>query len=687
MTERIPGTSRKGFIFPVAIGLVCIMAILGWMYLSHTIQSKHTSFSFLLDNIAFSIAESAAAEGRLYLSKRINSDPELQEFVAGMQPRSAPREGKLPLQINLEILPRTSEIGTNLLGIGNLQIEGEMSLHDIQREFPPQKLGTGEETDLSFEGEFQAVLRFDFVVTLKWGSRIQKSRFVFEFDFKHACLRSPSQGRENRGYPSSATNDYVLFVRDCCGEFGEKFAQTLNSPQFLIDLETPREGKVFLGAENLANVDSNVFFNLPGTLAPMIPQPPATIVFTWMELCQLLPKLTSSIESEIRAQIPASARSKVSEILNSFSGNLSVEYAPMMGDQPGGWLATASPWKRNAYVNYFKRCQSACERFPELRPKSNPFPFSLRFNGKEYDPTVILEGNIRKRFWVTSTWWLTSSYSDGMKKSIEKKSLSLIERFLPEELERLSPEVQEIHLTIAELEKKYGEVLSTGPHDQYLFGEATSKVKDASFPLPPLQKRLGSGGFNSFRPFGSFFVRSYLFDTAADLMASPLFSLDDQGVPHINLLGLISVKESFRIPAGTRFHGRGMLYSYGDINVEGSFGPASPEDGPCIVMTDSGRIIANSVDEGEITASLIALNYSYPREVSGILCPTGILNVRGNVVVDRLFFTEGTPFSPQPGGRYHIAYDAQRLSGTMPESYVSYVGALVRRMGSTMSVQ
>ncbi len=680
---------RNGFIFPLAVGLVCVLLILGAMFLMFTVHSKNVSFSFMLDDLALTLAESAVAEGRFRFKEALKGNSELKHAIANFEPDSGPSDGSLPFRFALDNLPLTREVADNLLGRGNVKIEGIVRLHHVRRDFPPVLMGNGSRVDMRFQGEFQAILRFDFTVALDWGKQTQKSRFAFEFDFKHACLRSRPEGRETRGYPTTLTNDYALFIRDGFEEFAGRFAETLNGPKFGVEISSPggKTGKVYFGSRELLDPGRKLFFNLPETLAGLIPPPPPPVVFSWAELCQLLPTLTTTIESKIRAQLPPKAQALVPKILNSFSGNLAVEYFPMVGYSPQGWMTTCPPWKQKAYFGYFSRCSKAYKRFPVLSPEVNPLPLTFRFNGREFDPSVTLEGDLRKRFWVSSTWWLTTSYDEKLKTEIEKKTLILVERFLPEELAAKTPEIQEVQAMVAGLEKKCGEVLTTGPHDLYLFGDRTPKVPEGGFPRPPAFERLGNDGMNNLRPLGSIFLRSYDFPRAQEFYASPLVNRDDRNVVHFKLPGFVSVRKAIQIPAGAKFHGKGMLYSNEGMVIEGDFQPANPEDGPCVLFSDCGRLTVGTQSDGPICASLVAMGFSFPGLVSGIYCPKGNLNVVGNVVTDRIWFTEGTKAPVQPTGKFRIAYDAPRLSGNGTDEYISFVGGLLRRMGAVMSVQ
>ncbi len=65
------------------------------------------------------------------------------------------------------------------------------------------------------------------------------------------------------------------------------------------------------------------------------------------------------------------------------------------------------------------------------------------------------------------------------------------------------------------------------------------------------------------------------------------------------------------IPKGTKFQGKGVIISYGDINIGGSLEKCSSTDGPLILFTYMGNIKANVDSEGKIEASLIALNQDF----------------------------------------------------------------------------
>lgn len=195
-------------------------------------------------------------------------------------------------------------------------------------------------------------------------------------------------------------------------------------------------------------------------------------------------------------------------------------------------------------------------------------------------------------------------------------------------------------------------------------------------PNPPLIGRTGPVDLSRFLPFASPLLQSYRFASSKELFASPLFAGNV-----LKLRGIIFIDDArggLTIPKGMKYEGAGVLISFGDIRIEGSVSRNSPADGPCIIYSWMGSIFANTVEQGRIEASLIALRYNFasgngPGTRSSIDFSRRKAEVLGNVIVDR--YPVETMSETEEN---KLTYDSAALRGD--ERYIPTLGGKLRKM-------
>lgn len=195
-------------------------------------------------------------------------------------------------------------------------------------------------------------------------------------------------------------------------------------------------------------------------------------------------------------------------------------------------------------------------------------------------------------------------------------------------------------------------------------------------PSPPLIGRTGPVDLTRFLPFASPLLQAYRFPSSKELFASPLF---EKNV--LKLRGIIFVDDArggLTIPKGMKYEGAGVLISFGDIRIEGDVSRNTPADGPCFIYSWTGSIHANTVEQGRIEASLIALRYNFasgngPGARSSIDFSRRKAEVFGNVVVDR--YPVETMSETEENS---LAYDTAALRGD--DRYVTTLGGKLRKM-------
>lgn len=274
--------------------LIFVMGTFGIWFLFSTLHSKSAFDTFFRDETARIIAESALAEWRATLvPKRLKSES-LKKLL--LNPRSS------PVTISDSELPRTKEISDRLVGSGRWSISGLVSIRNIDDQLvetvgPVKKKG-------AFGNEYQGTLRVAFHVGL--GSSGQTgaslSHFSYEFDVKVACLRSDPAGRTNRGYTSSALNDYILYVRDGKQELEPAAAWAAGAGGTLtIGHSDPgSKGKIFLGgaqAEEIEKTGKFIFMESGERLSSTAPSPRLIGRTGPVEFPRFLPFTTSLLRS------------------------------------------------------------------------------------------------------------------------------------------------------------------------------------------------------------------------------------------------------------------------------------------------------------------------------------------------------------------------------------------------------
>ena len=254
---------RGGFVLPLVLGLIVVMAILGtWFFLS-TLSSKNAFQIFFRDDKARIIAESALAEWRATFQARLHRSAGLRNLFFSASPRPA------PVVLGIDELPRTREIANTAAGSGQWTFSGEIALHSIDRELFETVAGVRKRGTFGSEGQATVGLLLTVGLRNAKGGGFSRCRFIYEFDVKMACLRSPASARTNRGYSTNALNDYVLLVRGGRQEFDDPAAwSAANAGRALIlgSTDSSRPGRVYVGNLPPAQVQ-----RLSPTLGPADP--------------------------------------------------------------------------------------------------------------------------------------------------------------------------------------------------------------------------------------------------------------------------------------------------------------------------------------------------------------------------------------------------------------------------------
>ncbi|MBF0499069.1 MAG: hypothetical protein HQM09_02955 [Candidatus Riflebacteria bacterium] len=213
-----------------------------------------------------------------------------------------------------------------------------------------------------------------------------------------------------------------------------------------------------------------------------------------------------------------------------------------------------------------------------------------------------------------------------------------------------------------------------------LFSDTNDHL-ESKLPDPPLIGKTGPVGFDRFLPFSTQLLRSFTFKDSKELFHSPFY---DGSV--LKLDGIFFIEDSVNglvIPKGLKYEGKGILISYGDIKIEGSFKKKSSSDGPCVLYTWVGKIFANAVEQGRIEASLVALKYNYAptnpdNTKSAVDFSQRKAEVLGNLLADRLNLE-----SMSSNQTNSITYDNESFQGD--ELYTVTLGGRLRKMEAIFS--
>lgn len=209
---------------------------------------------------------------------------------------------------------------------------------------------------------------------------------------------------------------------------------------------------------------------------------------------------------------------------------------------------------------------------------------------------------------------------------------------------------------------------------KFLFEDPSERLQSTP-PSPPLIGRTGPIAFTRFLPFATSHLRSFVFSSSTEFLNSSF--CQDKNVL-LNGIYVIRDPGGLVMPHGWTYSGKGVIISFGDIRLEGSFTKRSRNEGPCMLYTWVGNIHANAVQAGRIEASLIALRFDYDdTNPSG---PRGSVNfsqrpadVLGSLVVDALDLQ-----SMAPSATNLIRFDSTALVGD--ELYVVTIGGQIRRL-------
>jgi hypothetical protein len=670
--------ARHGVILPFVIVLITILTTLGTWYLFSTVQSKNVFTVFYRDDLARLIAESAISEYRATIHQRLAANPALANLIAN--PAAHPRG----VPFSLADLPATAEMARSLLGSDRLALEGTLTMRNVDFDLIEEIGGTRKRS--TFDREYQGTLRFTMKVGLGPADKRRFSTFIHEFDVKRACLRSPPSQRAGRGYTTNALNDYVLYIRDAYQEFQDIniAGKSLNNDDrtLIIDhTNSGKRGKIFLGCARENDPDRTqkfVFINVNERMDWLLPNPPPDLIIPWADLKkpELMPKFTQELEAKIE-EAKRQAQGQVNFTPERVKAIIAVEYKPLVGTQ--GWWQTLVARIKALFDRFFRNREGTT-----VGNKERPIHL-LGPQDNDQSMCDLIEGNVRQRFWQTATFRMDFSQitdnaqvNQAIMQQVGDRFNIDLQYYSDAELNMLwnSPSVpdstKEIYRTVKYFENRDKTLLMSMPNDQFPFkpkpNYQTDRHSPGVFPNPPLVGRTIGGSaadFTNFLPFAPFLVRSYRFASSQALYNSHFYDAE-KNVLYLNGIYMIeNAAEGLIIKQDLKFAGRGVLLSYGNITIEGNFTRNDPaKDGPCILYTYRGNIVANAKAPGTIEASLIALNYKFSPTGGGGLSVVNFsgrkAQVRGNLLADRLNLG-----SMAAGTENTITYDSENLNGEM----------------------
>ena len=661
---------RRAFILPMVLVLVTVLATLGSWYLFSTVQSKNVFHVFYRDDIARLIAESAVAEFRATIFDRIKSTPTLSALL--QNPSGTPKG----VPFTLSDLSATKNMAQSMVGADQTELSGTVQVRNVDDALI--EVINGDKKRGSFDREYQGTLRFQFNLGLGSKDKRRFSSFLYEFDIKRACLRSRPAERVNRGYTTNALNDYVLYIRDVYNEFKDinVHGTSLNDDERTLIIDhsnSGQRGRIFLGCGREGDADLKekfVFVNVNSDMNWLLPEAPPDIVVPWSDLKKpgLMPKFTADLETAIQAALQGGG---MTIDVRNVRAVISVEYKPLVGRRGQSWWQTITTRIRALFDRFFNAKTGTA-----VGNKQQPVNLVGPQNNDQ-SMCELIDGNVRQRFWQTATFKMDfSQVNPTLSQAIGTRFDIDVQYFSESELEGLqtNPTVtdatKETYKLIKYCQDKDKSLLMSMPNDQFPFKPQqkfdTNRNSSGTFPTPPLVGRSLSPGnktdYTNFQPFSPFLMRSYRFSSTRDLYNSPFYDAE-KNVLHLNGIFVIeNPTEGLTIKAGTKYSGRGVLLSYGNIRIEGDFKKLNDaEDGPCILYTYRGNIIANEKGPGSIEASLIALNYQFPTgKISYVNFSGRPANVKGNLLADRLQL--GT-MSKDSENR--LTYDSGTLTGDM----------------------
>ncbi len=666
-------TSRAGVVLPLAIFLITLLALLGYMFLSYSLHSKNIMSVFYRDDMARIFAESAAAEFRAGFTAALKSDTALATML------ETPGRARTNVVYPLTRFPETREMMRRLAAGGLVDLTCTISVKDLDDRLVEEGGGTRK-----YGNEYQATLRLDFEVTLSHKGKQRRSRFVFEHDLKNVCLRSNFANRPGRGYFTSATNDYILYIRDALGEFNQLSAKSLNNDSVglaFIQPNSSKLGKIFLGCGTTPDADKYVFININEKLQHMMPDPPPPIEVNWNILKQCMPTLTGQIEQAVRdaAQQVQTAGGNINFFPDRVKGTFTLDYKPLV---PGQTFWQALMARIRAVFEHF---------FNKVTGKDSNKEKGVQVLGEQDADTGVcqqIQGNLRQRFWQTSAFEVdltnltdNAQVNDTVKQKCESNPNMKVDvkYFTSQQINGMTGTNKELYDLVKLMEDRDKTVLKSQPNEMFPFKikpRYDERNPPANANLPALFGKNGPEQYPDFMPFTSYLLRSHIFRREADLYDSALYDAS-QNVLRLN--GLIAVEQPLALKKGLRYQGKGIIVGLSGIKVQGSFTRVNQNnDGPCILYTVRNDIECNTVEPGAIEASLVALDYRYGQNAGYSSMVDFNLQpavVTGNIVADRL----GLDRMAAGGGRKNtVTYDPDRLNG--PDLYNIWLGPQLRTL-------
>jgi hypothetical protein len=668
--RHLCGAARHGMVLPFVLVMVSVVLTLGVWYLFSTVQSKNVFQVFYWDDLARVVAQSAMAEWRASFNRRLENQPALKTLI---ESPGAPGAGPVPFA--LADVPATQEMVGRIIG-GQATIAGTVEVRQVDSTLIETMGGTSRRS--AFAGEYQASLVLTVRVTIGRGGGQRQSVFREEYDLKRLCLRSRPNDRRNSGYTSTATNDYVLFIRDSYGEFNDFNGRSLNNNDrslLLSHADPTRKGKIFLGCARPADADQSgkyVYLNVNERMASLIPAAPSPIEIPWDTLKQahMMPNFSTEIQ-RVLDQAQRDADGQVNFFPERIKATIVVDYRPLVPDQNIFQIM----WARvvELFNHFFNKMANTREGNKEK---------GIHLLGDQnMDPAMcaLIEGNVRQRFWQTATFKLDlSQVSDNaqVNDAIRTQHASKLELdlkyFTPSEIDLMlrtgtDEQAKEVYKVVKFYQDRDRTQLMSMPNDMFPLRQGvrydTDRNSPGTFPDPPFHGRTGPVDFVDFLPYAAFLTRAHRFATSQALYQSPFYD------PRRNVLTLSGVfmiadeANGLVVRSGLKYEGKGVLLSYGNVVIEGSFEKNNADAGPCVIYTYDGTIKANAHGEGRVEASLIALHWRYnptsPTSPRGMVDFSGRrCNVLGNLVADRLNLT-----SMAANQANRVEYDSSALNG------------------------
>ena len=670
-----PGGDREGLILPFVLVLLTILITLGTWFMYSTVQSKNMYAVFYRDDLARMLAESAVGEFRATLYDRIRSNSALDTLFTD------PTGHFQGVDFSLADLPVTSEVANSLFRGNPFSFSGNLSVRNVDFELIEEIEGIRKRS--TFDREYQATLRLQCRVRMGQADRQRSSTFIYDFDVKRACLRSPSTMRANRGYTTNALNDYVLYIRDSYEEFKSPLIRgkslNTNDHSLIINHSShARRGKIFLGCAletDAERVRKHVFLNVPDHMEWLLPDPPPNITVPWSTLSELMPKFTATLKSAIDE---LNQQGQMSLNPEKIKAVISLEFKPLVGSQV--WWQNLDPRVKSLSDWYFSRAPT-----PTLANRERPIQI-LGLQDDDQAMCGMIEGNLRQRFWQSACFRLDVSEISSDPQMSRQIAQQVGDKFNTDiryydENDPTAPwndaaaeeTTKEVYRVVRQMEQQNRTQLMSMPNSSFSFkpkpGQASDRDSPGTFPTPPLVGRsIGASGqvnYSNFLPFAPFLLRSYRFADSRALYNSPFYDPEKNCLTLRGIFLIEDAVEGLTLKEGLSYSGCGVILCYGDIRLEGRFAKAdSGKDGPCILFTYRGNIIANQKSPGLIEASLVALNFKFSPNGGGGVSVVNFsgrkAEVKGNLLADRLLLN-----SMEKGVPNTITYDSETLNGDL----------------------